>query len=455
MIRRLLAGYLSVTAFVLLVLGIPLVVLYARNERAQLVNEVRLEATEVAAFAAIPLTVREFGLLQEVASTYGRTTAGRLVVVDRTAVSVADSQDDPGRSFGSRPEVATALRGRETHGFRHSTTLATDLFYVAVPVNSGASVLGAVRITYPASFVEDRIQRSWVVLGAVGVFTVGLVTGVSFVVARSVARPVRELERAAARLGEGDLGSRAEVPDHPPEVRSLASSFNETAAKLERLVEAQQMFVADASHQLRTPLAALRLRLENLEAETVGDAHADAEGALAETMRLARLVDGLLVLARADSQPSAPRDVDVDAVVGDRVGNWSALAAEREVALEVDGHGGHALLTPDSLEQVLDNVIANAIDATPAGTTVRVALQRNRETVDVHVVDEGPGMTREQRERAFTRFVSAKDASGTGGFGLGLTIARRLVVRDRGELLLGEADTGGLDVHLRLPASRH
>ena len=454
MIRRLLAGYLSITTVVLAALGVPLGLLYARNERDRLVHDVQVRATEVAAFAAVPLATGEVGALDGVADDYGRATSGRLVVVGADGRSVADSADRTGRPFASRPEVALALRGQENHGFRRSETLDENLFFVAVPVNSGSNVLGAVRITYPSSFVHERIERSWLVLGAVAFVTIAGVAIVSLLVARWVTRPVRELERAAARLGEGDLSARAPVPTDPAEVASLARSFNDTAQKLQRLVDAQQGFVADASHQLRTPLAALRLRLENLEAEVSGQSRADASAALDEVVRLSRIVDGLLVLARADATVAARRSIDVDAVVRGRIETWGALAAERGIRLVAAGRGGAALATPDALEQVLDNLIANALDAAPADSTVTVDRGVSNGWVDVHVVDEGPGMTADARSAAFTRFLTtSRPGDRTGGFGLGLAIAHRLATRDGGEVTLHEADGGGLDARVRLQAA--
>jgi signal transduction histidine kinase len=455
MIRRLLAGYLTVTVFVLVVLGIPLAVLYARHQRSRLVNSVRLDAAETATFTALALAGGDIVQLKRVVDDYGDATRGRMVVVDRAGLSVADSHDDPGRSFTGRREVDAALAGTVSYGFRHSDSLEQELFYVAVPVNSGGAVLGAVRITYPASYMQSRIRRSWAVLGGVAAGVIAVVAAVSAVFARAVSRPVRALEHAAARLGEGDLHTRVDTEAGPPEVRSLAHSFNDTAAKLERLMEAQQAFVADASHQLRTPLAAMRLQLENLQATSEGPIQANAAAALDELHRLSRIVDGLLALARADSVPPAPTEVDVDRVVADRVGSWSAFAAEHSVALAMEGTAGAAFITPDSLDQALDNLVANAIEATPAGGRVSLVLARDRLDVHVHVVDDGRGMTAEERERAFTRFQTSGDgaAPGIGGFGLGLAIARRLALRDRGELTLEAGTTGGLDAHLRLPVS--
>jgi signal transduction histidine kinase len=456
MIRRLLAGYLAVTSFVLVVLGIPLAALYARHERSRLVGSVRLDAAETATFTAVPLSRRDVSQLERVVDRYGDSTRGRMVVLDRAGVSVADSHDDPGRSFAGRPEVDSALRGALSYGFRRSESLGRELFYVAAPVNSGGDVLGAVRITYPASYVESRIRRSWAVLGAVAAGVVALVAGVSAVFARAVSRPVRALEHAAARLGEGDLRSRVDDESGPPEVRSLGRSFNDTAAKLERLMDAQQTFVADASHQLRTPLAAMRLRLENLQATSEGSIHEQVGATLEELHRLSRIVDGLLTLARADSAPASPVEIDVDRIVTERIASWSAFAAEHGVAFAVGGTAGSAFITPDSLEQALDNLVANAIEATPAGGRVSLVLASESLYAHVHVVDEGPGMTREQRERAFTRFATSGNGStaGVGGVGLGLAIAQRLALRDRGDLTLERAPDGGLDAHLRLPASR-
>lgn len=451
MIRRLLAGYLSITTVVLAALGVPLGLLYARNERERLVHDVQVRATEVAAFSAVPLATGDVGSLDEVADAYGRATSGRLVVVVADGRSVADSADRTGRSFASRPEVALALSGQENHGFRRSETLDENLFFVAVPVNSGSNVLGAVRITYPSSFVHERIERSWFVLGAVALLTIAGVAIVSLLVARWVTRPVRELERVAARLGEGDLSARAAVPADPVEVASLARSFNDTAQKLQRLVDAQQGFVADASHQLRTPLAALRLRLENLEAVVGEGARGDVSATLDEVVRLSRIVDGLLVLARADATVSARRTIDVDAVVRGRIDTWAVLAAERDVTLVSTGNAGAALATPDALEQVLDNLIANALDAAPHGSTVTVGLGRGDGWVDVHVVDEGPGMSEDARRDAFTRFLTtSRPGDSTGGFGLGLAIAHRLTTRDGGDVTLDAADGGGLDARVRL-----
>jgi signal transduction histidine kinase len=452
--RRLLVGYLSVTAFMLVILEVPLGATFARFERSNLISAVKHDAATLALFAEEALEEGEYKQLQQLATRYQTKTDGRAVVVDDTGALVADSDPfEPGpRDFSSRPEVATALGGREVHGFRHSASLDTDLLYVAVPVVSGGVLRGAVRITYPASYVHERIRRTWFTLAGVGLAVLAFVVLLSMRVARSVTDPIRRLERAASALGEGKLSARAPMPRRPEELRVLTREFNDTAAKLERLVDAQRAFVADASHQLRTPLAALRLRLEILEAEVKGRAREDVEGALAEVHRLSRLVNGLLELARSEHRQSVPASVDVGAVVEDRVFVWGPLAEERAVRLEAVVPGEvQATATPGSLEQVLDNLVANALDVSPQGSSVAVQAGAVDGWVEVHVLDQGPGMPPERRATAFDRFEKGADEQGRiGGFGIGLAIVRQLVVADGGQVELLEAPGGGLDVRVRM-----
>jgi signal transduction histidine kinase len=459
--RRLLVSYLTVTAFVLLVLEVPLGVVFARLERNSLIADVRHDADAVALFAAAPLERGDVAPLQTVAHQYDERSDGRLVIVDARGELAADSAPiAPGpRTFRTRPEFDAALRGRETSGFRSSSTLGNDIFFVALPVNTGGRVVGAVRITYPASFVHSRIVQSWLVLALAGLGVLAVVAAISRSLARSITAPLNRLEVVAQRLGDGDLEARVGVGDTDggvPEVRVLARVLNDTAAKLDRLLASQREFVADASHQLRTPLTALRLRLEVAEMGAADDGvTADVHAALAEVYRLTRLVDGLLALARADSGTAVPAAVDVGRVAEERRRAWAPLAEEHGVALTVRApRRVYASATPGALEQALDNLVANAVDASPAGSTVLVAVRADRDdagVVHVHVVDEGPGMDDAARARAFERFWSGDESvKRVGGTGIGLSIVARLVRADGGDVSLDRAPGGGLDAHLRL-----
>jgi signal transduction histidine kinase len=443
--QRLLLSYLTLTVFLLAVLEIPLALSYANQERQNLTSKVERDAVAFATMAGPGKSSR----LQSIAKRYRADTGGRVLIVGRQGRPVYDS--GPGlhaASYASRPEVAQALDGQVATGVRYSRSLGHDLLYVAVPVATDGQVRGAVRITYPTSAVDARVHRYWLVLAAIAglVLFAGLAIGLAF--ARSIARPLEALRAAAARVGEGDLASRAPTGHGPPEVRAVATAFNDTAGKLESLLRAQDEFVADASHQLRSPLAALRLRLENLERDVAHEGVRELDGATTEVERLSRLVDGLLALARADRAPSATGPIDLGPLVRERLEAWSAYAEERDVELRERLEPAVALGTPGRLEQVVDNLLANALDVAPPGSRVTVSATMDAAHAELRVSDEGPGLTDDQRVRAFDRFWRAGAHSGTG---LGLAIVRRLIESDGGSAELLAGPGGGLDAVVRLP----
>jgi signal transduction histidine kinase len=457
MTRRLLLSYLSITVFVLLIIEIPLGVVFARAERDRLVAAVERDATVLATVVEDTLEAGATSGLDPVAAGYQDRTGGRVVVVDRQGVTVADSAPPaPGRrDLSTRPEIAAALRGEHTAGSRSSATLGGTFLYVAVPVASQGRVYGAVRITYPTATVDARVRRVWQALAGVAVVVLGVVALVGLALARSTTRPMRRLEQATTAVARGDLGARAPTDQGPPEVRRLAAAFNDMAARLGRLLEAQQAFVADASHQLRTPLTALRLRLENLEATMPPAAAGDLRAAAAETGRLARLVDGLLTLARAEAAPTRREVVDLAAVVADRRAVWAPLAAEQDVELTVQpGSAAPVWAVPGALEQVLDNLLANALRSTPTGNQIELAIRQVGGWVELHVTDQGPGMPAEQRQRAFDRFWRAPSAD-PDGTGLGLAIVRQLLEASGGTAELRPSPGGGLDAVARLRPADH
>jgi len=463
MTRRLLATYLLLTLVVLLALEVPLALGYRDHEIDALRADVQRDAFVLASYVADDLAGTADRDLDTVVANYTDRTGGRAVIVDANGDVLADSEPAAvgPRNFASRPEIATALEGEVAEGTRWSATLGTGLLYVAVPISVGERTLGAVRVSYETSQVDARIRRYWLLLAGAGVVTLAIAAGLGILFARWVTGPIDGLQRAATRIGEGELSTRADERAGPPEVRDLASAFNATAARLEELVTAQEHFVADASHQLRTPLTALRLRLEMLESDADESIADDLEGARREVQRMSRLVDGLLVLARAERARAAlPDPVALGPILTGRAEAWEPVAADRSVTLVVVDTDQRARATTDHLESVLDNLLANAIDHSPPGATV--TLRVDAETVDdrtmvgVHVIDQGPGLDADQRERAFDRFWRASarrpaaDGDALGGSGLGLAIVRQLVESDRGTAELRAAAGGGIDATVLL-----
>ena len=443
MTKRLLLTYLGLTVLVLAVLEVPLGLVNRRNERNDLFTRVERDASFLASFAEDALENKtQPRALGVAALEYSKKPGGRIVIVNLKGVAIIDTNPPASgpRTFATRPEIIAALHGEVKTGIRYSKTLHENLLYVAIPASSGSRVTGAVRITYSMAQVDARIRRYWLMLLAIGGIVLATAALVGFRFARWVSDPLGRLENAAAVAGAGDLGVRADE-EGPPEVRSLAATFNHMIGELEQLVRSQEEFVADASHQLRTPLTALRLRLENIGAEATESGRADLERALEEVERLSRLVAGLLALARAEVSP--PERVDLAVLVAERTEAWSALTEERRVRLEIDVKGT-ALVGRDRLGQVLENLLANALAVSPEGSSITISGSGG----ELHVLDRGPGMTAEGRERAFDRFWRGGKAG--AGSGLGLAIVKRLIEIDGGTVELRAAPGGGLDAVIRL-----
>jgi len=450
--RRLLLGYLLAALVVLLVLEIPLAIFYQQREMVGLERDVERDATVLAGYYEEGL---EAGarLNPAAADAYARRTDVRVVVTDKTGTSVIDTAGPAGRDFSTRLEIKTALAGGRAVGTRYSHTLKTDLLYVAIPASSAGDVHGAVRLTLDKQDTNALVRSYWAGLIAIAVVVLIAMAGIGWAIARSVTRPLRELDAAAARFATGDLSPAEPDPSAPPEIAVLGDTMNTMARRLDRLITEQRGFVADASHQLRTPLTALRLRLENLQSAAA--THEDEEelgAAIEETNRLAALVGDLLQLARAE-ETAEPLAVDIAALAAERVDTWSAVADATEVDLSLVAPGGpvYASSVPGGVEQILDNLIDNAVEASPEGSRVAVTIVKGATAHDLVVSDEGPGLSDEDKARAVERFWRA-DRS-TPGTGLGLPIVATLARASGGSLELSDGASGGLTVRVTLPAA--
>jgi len=448
---RLAAAMVGIVALVLVVQDVPLAFHLERVERDRLETGLERDAYVLAGKAEDALegttTVEQAGL-DDVVARYRSRTGATVVITDTSGKAIAASGPGSvvGDSFVNRPEIASALAGNFEAGERDSRTLGEPLVYVALPVRSGDSVLGAVRLAYPASEIDHRVaSRLWTLAVAV-VVSLAAALVVAVAVAATIARPLRRLRTATDSLAAGDLASRASTDSGPPEVRALATSFDTMAGRIEHMVAAQRAFAGDASHQLRTPLTALRLRIEQAAAlveEDPAAARRRLEAAAGEIDRLARLTDGLLTLARADAEASVVT-VDLAATARDRADEWRPLADEGGISLVVEGPASAPVLAvAGAVEQIVDNYVDNALDVAPAGSTLRIRVVPDRTGVDLHVVDEGPGLSDEQRARAFDRFWQA--GSGHEGTGLGLAIINRLATASGAQVELRRAESGGID----------
>gem|GEM_PF-183681 len=399
---------------------------------------------------------------------------GRLISSSGQPVGVTAAQ------LATACEQRISLAPSEATGWRQ---------VVVTPVTKSDALFALLVVARSDDTTQAQIRHRWTRLVVVSGLASLLALALSVLLARWVSRPLRRLERAAARLGDGELSARARPVGGPAEVRQLAASFDAMAAQIEELVGGQRAFLADVSHQIRTPLTAMRLRLELLGQDLADDPAAAGEvgGTIAEVHRLSRMVDGLLAMARAQARGMARTRVPVriDRVVAERVATWRAVAAAAQVTLRDETPiDVRALLTPGHLEQVLDNLLSNALEASPPGGRVvvdadltdddhtddgRDGLRPSRDadgapagsvagTIRLTVTDSGPGMTAEARAGAFQRFRVDRPADRSvradrRGHGLGLAVVHALVTADGGQIRLDEARAGGLRVVLDLPAA--
>jgi len=369
-------------------------------------------------------------------------TGARVVVVDAGGIVVADSSGPAtiGTLYATpqRPEFNYALGAHQVTSFtRYSHTLGQDLMVVTVPVWESGRVVGAVRSSAPLGQVEANVRRAWFGLAAIGLAIVLAGLALAWVLATSLARPVTSLARVAARFGAGDLDARA-TPEGPGEIAGLATSFNQMADEVSATMTAQHEFLANASHQLRTPLTGLRLRLESLEAE--GIAVEDVHKAIDEVDRLAALVNDLLALEAASLAPTAGARTDLAQAAGEAADRWAEEARRGGLDLIVEGRTAvPARASEADVAQILDNLIENSIRyATSPGRITLEAAHRDRRAT-VRVADTGPGIDPGDRQRVFERFFRGATGRHAGpGTGLGLAIVGQLVSRWGGTVRIVE-----------------
>jgi signal transduction histidine kinase len=446
-------------AYVLLLaivsLGVPLALsLGARvnsEVRSQALSQADLVAATGAELLGPPVNRPALSSLAQTAAT---ATRGRVIVVDSKGIVLADKgagSSAVGQNYATagRPEVVSALTGTPFQNSRASSLLHLDILATAVPIKHGTATIGAVRVTESMSAVHSAVRRTILSLGLIGLVVLALGLSAGAFIAGQIARPLRRLERVARQIAGGDLAARAAV-EGSSEQRSLGESFNEMTDRIVRLLDSQRDFVADASHQLRTPLTGLRLRLEESRAVGVSDdaAH-QLDAAAKEVDRFAQIIDELLVLSRAGERELPGERIELDDIAAHAVERWRKTADERDITLQhaPNGRVGAVWCARVDADRALDVLVENALRYSPRGSTVTIAVQ----PAGIEVIDAGPGLAEDERELVFERFHrGTAGRTGPAGTGLGLAIARELAREWGGDVTLDNRPTGGAVATLRL-----
>jgi signal transduction histidine kinase len=326
---------------------------------------------------------------------------------------------------GPRPQLTSALGGKIDAG----TT--DDSFVVAVPVRHEDDVIGAVWASTPSIPVYQRVFTAWAAMAGLAAIALAVAWLVGRRQARRLAHPLEDMVVAAQRLGDGDFSVHTRRGGIP-EIDSVGMALNATAARLDALVARERAFSADASHQLRTPLAGLRLRLEAALEQPDQDPRPAIAASLADADRLEDTIDELLLLAR-DNRTTPADPLDLEALLCEMSAEWeSRLALQgRRLDLAIHPDVPSARVSTAAVRQVLAVLVDNAM--THGSGTVRVSLREVADAVAIDVADEGPGVL-EPASVLFTRRADERT-----GHGVGLPLARRLVEAEHGRLELAQA----------------
>lgn len=449
--RLLLASFLGIVLVALAVSTIPFALFLQSVERNRLLTSMERDAFVLAGRSEEALDALgsvDLAPVRELATRYRDAGGARVVIVDTTSTVVVTNdpeEDRVGISYASRPEFVDALTGVISTGERYSDTLGVTLVYVAVPVFSGSSIVGAVRLTFDKAYIDVEVNRQLAGIGLVALTTLALGALIAIVLSRTLASGLKELDSAALAVSHGDFSVRAREDLGPAEIRALSQAFNEMASRVGSLVETQKRFASDASHQLRTPITALMLRLEGLRESVNLDAKSTErfDAIESELTRLNRLIDGLLALGRSGADEVSRERVDASMICHERVESWSSLADEAGITVTAEIDPGLTVVAvATAVEQILDVYLDNALSVTPTGGTIEVSAKAEGSSVVISIADEGPGMSDAEISRAFDRFW--RGSSVYEGTGLGLAVAQQLAEASDARASLSRGPTGGI-----------
>ncbi|GGJ05672.1 sensor histidine kinase [Streptomyces brasiliensis] len=461
---RLLPLLIVLMAAVLLALGMPLAISVAAAQQQTVVVD-RIDDT--ARFAVLAQSVtdgpsgprrtttddRRETLSRELDSYYG-VYGIRVGVFYRNDSAMANAPGDwllP-RTGEVREAFQEALLSRRSHDPEQVWPWQRSRLVVASPVIRDGDVVAVVVTDSPTGAMRSRTLRGWLLIGAGEIAAMLLAVGAALRLTGWVLRPVRILDVTTHAIASGRLKSRVAAAGGPPELQRLARAFNEMADNVEDVLEQQRAFVADASHQLRNPLAALLLRIELLALE-LPDGNEEIASVRTEGKRLAQVLDDLLDLALAEHADADLRLTDIGQLATERVAAWAPAAEAKGVLLTADCPPTTAWADPITLSSALDAVIDNAVKFTPEDGSVEVAVSSNGETSTVVVTDTGPGLTDEELARVGDRFWRSGRHQNIKGSGLGLSITRALLSAGGGSITYAHHEPTGLRVTVTVPRS--
>ncbi len=448
MLRRLLVITVPLLVALVAALGIPLASAVVQRETQSTYLDRLGDASRFASLAESALQSDRTELLRDefdrYDDVYGITVA--LVSADRSVLITSRTGFDPHDDL-VKEGLSAALSGYSPPAGYSGWPWRVDPMVVVEPVGRDSEVVAAVVTISPTGALRGEVLRQWGLMALAGLAPMLAVVAAAWPMSRWVLRPVRRLDEATAAVAQGNLEVRADEVGGPPELRRLARSFNTMVDVVGRALNRQKAFVADASHQLRNPLASLRLAVDNLEPHVAGEHAKEAHQiAVDEAEEMGRVLDTLLAATRLDSARDT-EPVEIDQLLATHRAGWQALAHRAGVELKVAVPQGLTMQEPPGgLGSVLDELVSNAIRLSNATEVVVTGSEG-----ELHVIDNGDGLSPGEREQALQRFWRATKHQNVPGTGMGLAICAELIESAGGSLTLHDAGPG-LDVKVSLSA---
>ncbi len=358
--------------------------------------------------------------------------------------------------------IAATARTKTTQAppfsVRDSRGVPRLVYALPLQTSQGAGAGTVLVVSRSVSELEAALNQTILFLAVLSLLVVLAGTLLAHRLAGNILEPVRRIAATARSLSQHELNRRVEVDVPPDELGELVETFNGMLARLEASFESLRRFTADASHELRSPLALMRSELEGTlaRARTPVEYQQVLRGLEAEVEHMTRMVDQLLMLARADAGALRPAETNLDVAdfLHETAARWRPVAESRHVRLDVDApDSGSVWADPDLLRRLMDNLIDNATRHTPEGTAVRLTGAPTAGGWNVDVRDEGPGVPAAARSLLFGRFVRADGARArdTAGAGLGLALSRAIAETHGGSLQLLDQNGSGATFRLFLP----